>query len=69
MNFDQLVSARMNEQLITHPKGGVYRLCDCIEGKQPDGSWATGYTYQDVDSLTKYWRPVSLFHKFKVWEN
>lgn len=69
MNFDELVSARMNEQLITHPKyNGVYRLCEPIEGKQPDGTWLTGYVYQNVDSLTKYWRPITMFGKFSIWE-
>lgn len=69
MNFDELVSARMNEQLITHPKyNGVYRLCEPIEGKQPDGAWVMGYVYQNVDSLTKYWRPITMFGKFRIWE-
>ena len=69
MNFDELVSARMNEQLITHPKyNGVYRLCGPIEGKQPDGAWVMGMVYQDVDTLIKYWRPITMFGKFSVWE-
>lgn len=69
MNFDELVKARMEEQLITHPKsGGVYRLCEPIEGKQADGSWVMGYVYQDVDSLIKYWRPATMFGKFSIWE-
>ena len=69
MNFDELVKARMEEQLITHPKyGGVYRLCEPIEGKQSDGSWVMGYVYQDVDSLIKYWRPATMFGKFSIWE-
>lgn len=67
MNFDELVSARMNEQLITHPKyGRVYRICEPVEGKQPDGIWITGYVYQDVDTLTKYWRPITMFGKFSI---
>lgn len=69
MNFDELVSARMNEQLITHPKyNGVYRMCEPIEGKQPDGTWVMGMVYQDVDTLTKYWRPITMFDKFSIWE-
>lgn len=69
MNFDQLVDARMNGKLLYHPKrGGVYRLLECIEGKLPSGAWVTGFVYQDVDSLTKYWRGSDFFGKFSLWE-
>lgn len=70
MDFNQLSSARMNEQLIIHPKrGGVYRLCEPIEGKHPDDTWVMGYLYQDVDTLTKYWRPITMFGNFSIWKD
>jgi hypothetical protein len=57
------------KKLITETKrNGCYRILEISEEdcKQQDSSWEPTVKYEDVQSLCKYRRPVSLFNKFKI---